>query len=121
MSVKAVETVKPEKPQPRKINFDVVPQLIGGVSFSLKQQDGKPVDATLAEICEFVLNFANPAEQEKGDQKYALYKLGRKLENGGEIALQAQEIVLIKQKAAVALTAFAYGAICDILDPPAEE
>jgi len=113
-----------DKPQPRKINFDVVPVMIGGQNVTLRTgADGKPIDATLGEICIFCLNFSDQMEDRSitGEQKYSFYKLGRKLEPGGEIALQAQEIVLIKQRAAKALTAYGYGAVCDLIDPAPSE
>jgi hypothetical protein len=101
-----------------RVNVDGPVKIIGGKAIQL--EEGK--DATLKDVCLFVLNALVQGEvSQDGEEKYKRFKLGLAIDAGGEVEMKAEEIVLLKKCGAKVLTPFAYGAFADLLDPPKEE
>lgn len=103
-----------------KIDFSQIIKTIGGETVKIKEGDTDP--ASLGKVCIYALGavIPQPGRQTDLDENYKRYRLAMKLERGGEIDCQAVDVTLIKRCAGECLIPFVYGAVCDLIDPPAD-
>jgi hypothetical protein len=82
--------------------------------------DGKVVNYTLKKICVNALmaNIPTPqnAPQETGMEKFKKFELSKKIYNGGEVEVTAEDITLIKKQVGVCYGAIIVGPVYNLLE-----
>ena len=102
-----------------KINFDSpIVNLNGETMKSLV--DKKKVDSVLNNICTDALLTSVPTPQnapvETGRDKFKKFNLAKKIHNGGEVELTAEEVSLIKDQVGLCYNSLMVGLAWDLLE-----
>lgn len=98
------------------IDFDQRVTTVKNEKVALKER-AEEAD-TLGDLCLFALQSATLPAPTDPTESYARYKLGRRLEKGGALDLQAADVQLIRKCAGALFSPFAFGAVADLIDPP---
>lgn len=82
------------------------------------EEDNSPVN--LGETLQMACVNANPQTHNSAEEKVQIYRLLQKLHPGGEVELQAEDIVLLKTLVGEIFGVGMVGAVFDILEQTAE-